>query len=66
MNKDGNILLALSGKTATSSAISSLLLELDIHLSTNIEPIKSGFPTFGLGREDQEVIVSSFAVLEQG
>jgi oligosaccharyltransferase complex subunit beta len=31
MNKDGNILLALSGKTATSSAISSLLLELDIH-----------------------------------
>ncbi|KAJ5470097.1 hypothetical protein N7530_007454 [Penicillium desertorum] len=35
MNKDGNILLALSGKTATSSAISSLLLELDIHLSTD-------------------------------
>ena len=35
MNKDGNILLALSGKAATSSAISSLLLELDIHLSTD-------------------------------
>ncbi|CAG8886537.1 unnamed protein product [Penicillium nalgiovense] len=35
MNKDGNILLALSGKSATSSAISSLLLELDIHLSTD-------------------------------
>lgn len=35
MNKDGNILLALSGKTATSSAVSSLLLELDIHLSTD-------------------------------
>jgi oligosaccharyltransferase complex subunit beta len=33
MNKDGNILLALSGKSSTSSAVSSLLLELDIHLA---------------------------------
>ncbi|KAJ5104540.1 hypothetical protein NUU61_001887 [Penicillium alfredii] len=35
LQKDGNILLALSGKSATSSAISSLLIELDIHLSTD-------------------------------
>ncbi|KAJ5672919.1 hypothetical protein N7507_002046 [Penicillium longicatenatum] len=35
MNKDGNIILALSGKASTSSAISSLLLELDIHLSND-------------------------------
>lgn len=35
MNKDGNIILALSGKSATSSAISSLLLEVDIHLSSD-------------------------------
>ncbi|KAJ5919896.1 hypothetical protein N7454_009731 [Penicillium verhagenii] len=35
MNKDGNILLALSGKASTSSAISSLLLEIDIHLSND-------------------------------
>jgi oligosaccharyltransferase complex subunit beta len=32
MNKEGNVLLALSGKSPTPSAISSLLLELDIHL----------------------------------
>lgn len=32
MNKDGNVLLALSGKSTTASAISSLLLELDLHL----------------------------------
>ncbi|KAE8349119.1 Dolichyl-diphosphooligosaccharide--protein glycosyltransferase subunit WBP1 [Aspergillus coremiiformis] len=35
MNKDGNVLLALSGKSTTPSAISSLLLELDLHLSTD-------------------------------
>lgn len=35
LQKNGNILLALSGKSATSSAISSLLIELDIHLSTD-------------------------------
>ncbi|KAI2794034.1 hypothetical protein POX_a00624 [Penicillium oxalicum] len=35
LNKDGNILLALSGKAATSSAISSLLLEVDIQLSSD-------------------------------
>lgn len=35
MNKDGNIILALSGKSTTPSAISSLLLELDIHLPTD-------------------------------
>ncbi|EIT76341.1 oligosaccharyltransferase [Aspergillus oryzae 100-8] len=35
MNKDGNALLALSGKSTTPSAISSLLLELDLHLSTD-------------------------------
>jgi oligosaccharyltransferase complex subunit beta len=33
VNKEGNILLALSGKSSTPSAISSLLLELDIHIS---------------------------------
>ncbi|KAL1970975.1 hypothetical protein VTN77DRAFT_2809 [Rasamsonia byssochlamydoides] len=33
INKDGNILLALSGKSAIPSAVSSLLLELDIHIS---------------------------------
>ncbi|CAL5871779.1 uncharacterized protein PFLUO_LOCUS6032 [Penicillium psychrofluorescens] len=33
LNTDGNILLALSGKSSTSSAINSLLLEADIHLS---------------------------------
>ncbi|KAJ5908516.1 hypothetical protein N7495_001198 [Penicillium taxi] len=32
LDKDGNILLALSGKSATSSSISSLLLEVDVHL----------------------------------
>ncbi|KAJ5304125.1 uncharacterized protein N7443_003785 [Penicillium atrosanguineum] len=35
LNKDGNILLALSGKSATSSAVSSLLLEADVHLSSD-------------------------------
>lgn len=35
LNKDGNIILALSGKSATSSAIASLLLEFDIHLSND-------------------------------
>lgn len=35
MNQDGNIILALSGKSSTSSAISSLLLEFDIHLSND-------------------------------
>ncbi|KAJ5536365.1 hypothetical protein N7513_009551 [Penicillium frequentans] len=35
MNQDGNIILALSGKASTSSAISSLLLEVDIHLSND-------------------------------
>ncbi|KAF7587982.1 oligosaccharyl transferase glycoprotein complex, beta subunit [Aspergillus hancockii] len=35
MNKDGNVLLALSGKSTTPSAISSLLIELDLHLSTD-------------------------------
>lgn len=33
LNKDGNVILALSGKSTTPSAISSLLLELDFHLS---------------------------------
>jgi hypothetical protein len=33
---------------------------------TRIVPIKPGLPTFGLGREDQKVVVSSFAMLEQG
>ena len=32
MNKKGNVLLALSGDSPTPTAISSLLLELDIHL----------------------------------
>ncbi|KAL4904503.1 hypothetical protein BDW74DRAFT_154006 [Aspergillus multicolor] len=35
LNSDGNILLALSGKSTTPSAISSLLLEFDLHLSTD-------------------------------
>ncbi|PYI01357.1 Dolichyl-diphosphooligosaccharide-protein glycosyltransferase 48kDa subunit [Aspergillus sclerotiicarbonarius CBS 121057] len=35
LNKDGNVLLALSGKSTTPSAISSLLLELDLHLATD-------------------------------
>lgn len=35
MNKDGNVLLALSGKGTTPSAISSLLLEFDLHLSND-------------------------------
>lgn len=35
MNKDGNVLLSLSGKSTTASAISSLLIELDIHLSSD-------------------------------
>ncbi|RAL12699.1 dolichyl-diphosphooligosaccharide-protein glycotransferase [Aspergillus homomorphus CBS 101889] len=35
LNKDGNVLLTLSGKSTTPSAISSLLLELDLHLSTD-------------------------------
>ncbi|KAL1998683.1 hypothetical protein VTN02DRAFT_5754 [Thermoascus thermophilus] len=35
LNKEGNVLLALSGKSPTPSALSSLLLELDIHLSTD-------------------------------
>lgn len=35
LNKDGNVLLALSGKSATSSAITSLLIEADIHLSND-------------------------------
>lgn len=33
INNEGNILLALSGKSSVPSAVSSLLLELDIHLS---------------------------------
>jgi oligosaccharyltransferase complex subunit beta len=33
INDEGNILLALSGKTSTPSSISSLLLELDLHIS---------------------------------
>ncbi|KAL4920869.1 Dolichyl-diphosphooligosaccharide--protein glycosyltransferase subunit WBP1 [Aspergillus aurantiobrunneus] len=35
LNKDGNILLALSGKSTTPSAVSSLLLEFDLHPSTD-------------------------------
>lgn len=35
MNNDGNVLLTLSGKSTTPSAISSLLLELDLHLSSD-------------------------------
>ena len=35
MNQDGNVLLSLSGKSATPSAVSSLLLELDLHLSSD-------------------------------
>lgn len=33
MDKNGNVLLALSGKSTTPSAISALLVELDLHLS---------------------------------
>lgn len=33
INDEGNILLALSGKSSTPSSISSLLLELDLHIS---------------------------------
>lgn len=33
VNQEGNVLLALSGKSSTPSAISSLLLEFDIHIS---------------------------------
>ncbi|KAL4877487.1 Dolichyl-diphosphooligosaccharide--protein glycosyltransferase subunit WBP1 [Aspergillus karnatakaensis] len=35
LNSDGNILLALSGKSTTPSAVSSLLLELDLHVSSD-------------------------------
>ncbi|KAL4736341.1 Dolichyl-diphosphooligosaccharide--protein glycosyltransferase subunit WBP1 [Aspergillus similis] len=35
LNSEGNILLALSGKSTTPSAVSSLLLEFDLHLSTD-------------------------------
>lgn len=35
LNKDGNILLALSGQSGTPSAINSLLIELDLHLPTD-------------------------------
>lgn len=35
LHKDGNILLTLSGKASTSSAISSLLLEVDVHLAND-------------------------------
>ena len=35
LHKDGNIVLALSGKASTSSSISSLLLEIDVHLSND-------------------------------
>ncbi|KAJ9295163.1 hypothetical protein DTO271G3_6333 [Paecilomyces variotii] len=33
LNKDGNVLLALSGKSSTPSSLSSLLLEFDLHLA---------------------------------
>lgn len=33
LNKEGNVILALAGKSATPSALSSLLLEFDIHLA---------------------------------
>lgn len=33
VNQEGNVLLALSGKSSTPSAISSLLIEFDIHIS---------------------------------
>lgn len=33
LNNEGNVLLALSGKSTTPSSISSLLLELDLHIS---------------------------------
>ncbi|KAJ5223617.1 hypothetical protein N7468_008159 [Penicillium chermesinum] len=35
LDKDGNVILALTGKSATSSSISSLLLEVDVHLSND-------------------------------
>lgn len=35
INREGNILMALSGESATPTAIQSLLLEFDIHLSTD-------------------------------
>ncbi|KAJ5099753.1 hypothetical protein N7532_006754 [Penicillium argentinense] len=35
LDKDGNIILALSGRASTSSAVSSLLLEVDIHLAND-------------------------------
>lgn len=35
INKEGNVLLALSANTPTPSAITSLLLELDIHLPSD-------------------------------
>ncbi|KAK2813264.1 hypothetical protein FQN49_008317, partial [Arthroderma sp. PD_2] len=39
VNDDGNVLVALAGGAPTSSGISSLLLELDIHLSPDRSPI---------------------------
>jgi oligosaccharyltransferase complex subunit beta len=35
LNKNGNILFTLSGASTTPSAVSSLLLELDIHISSD-------------------------------
>ncbi|KAL5343509.1 Dolichyl-diphosphooligosaccharide--protein glycosyltransferase subunit WBP1 [Aspergillus crustosus] len=35
INSDGNVLLALSGKSTTPSAVSSLLLEFDLHVSSD-------------------------------
>ncbi|PLB37953.1 dolichyl-diphosphooligosaccharide-protein glycotransferase [Aspergillus candidus] len=35
VNNDGNVLLGLSGKSTTPSAISSLLIELDFHMSSD-------------------------------
>jgi oligosaccharyltransferase complex subunit beta len=39
MNKEGNIFIALSGGSPTSTTISSLLLELDLHLSPDRAPV---------------------------
>ncbi|EEP78895.1 conserved hypothetical protein [Uncinocarpus reesii 1704] len=39
VNEDGNIILALSGGSPTPTAISSLLLELDINLSPDRAPV---------------------------
>ncbi|KAK2748921.1 oligosaccharyl transferase glycoprotein complex, beta subunit [Myotisia sp. PD_48] len=39
VNTGGNVLLPLSGASSTSSAINSLLLELDIHLSPDRSPV---------------------------